>query len=39
MRNIVTKKERQQKKKKNGEERQKVEKSIYQSPPGIELTK
>lgn len=38
MRNIVTKKERQQKKK-NGEERQKVEKSIYQSPPGLELTK
>ena len=37
MRNIVTKKERQQEK--NGEERQKVEKSIYQSPPGLELTK
>lgn len=36
MRNVVTKKERQ---KKTGEERQKVEKSIYQSPPGLELTK
>jgi len=36
MRNVVPKKERQ---KKAGEERQKVEKSIYQSPPGLELTK